>query len=166
MDLVSIIIPAYNCQGYIQPCLESILKQTYQCLEVIIVNDGSTDDTLTVLNEYGQKYSSLIKIYTTENRGQGHARNYAVRQASGRYLLFVDSDDHLEENMVEVLVNSASQNESTLVICAYSRVSVDGELLYHEMTHPNPEVINMNTSPWNKLFERKIWVDNNVCFSE
>ena len=92
MNLVSIIIPAYNCQEFIGQCLDSILAQTYQSIEIIIVNDGSTDNTLQVLNKYVDNHSKLIKVYSVPNGGQGRARNFAVEQAIGKYLLFIDSD--------------------------------------------------------------------------
>lgn len=166
MDSVSIIIPAYNCEDYIKLCLDSIVNQTYKSLEVIIVDDGSTDETLSILENYKQKIPSLFKVYSIPNSGQGHARNYGIKQATGKYVLFVDSDDYLEPNMIEVLVQAAKNNDSTLVICAYSRVSPKGELLYTEMTTTSREIISINTSPWNKLFVREIWIENEVQFSE
>lgn len=166
MDSVSIIIPAYNCEEYIKQCLDSIINQTYKCLEVIIVNDGSTDETLSILNRYSEAYPALFRVYSIANNGQGYARNYGIKQATGKYVLFVDSDDYLEPNMIEVLVQAAKNNDSTFVICAYSRVSPKGELLYKEMDKTSRDIININTSPWNKLFIREIWIENEVQFSE
>ena len=166
MNLVSIIIPAYNCQEFIGPCLDSILSQTYQSIEIIVVNDGSTDNTEQVLNKYQNNYPNLIKVYSNPNGGQGKARNFAVKQAIGKYLLFIDSDDYLEEIMVETLVQAIESNDSTFAICAYSRVSPSGEQLFIEMNPKYKEIININTSPWNKLFLRELWIENDVQFSE
>ncbi|MDE5978023.1 MAG: glycosyltransferase [Turicibacter sp.] len=166
MELVSIIIPAYNCQSFIQNCLDSILSQTYTSIEIIIVNDGSTDNTLSILNQYAKKYPQMIKLYSVPNGGQGRARNFAVEKALGKYLLFVDSDDYLEPMMVETLVKEIECQNSTFAICAYSRVTKEGEFLFTEMNPKYKELINMNTSPWNKLFVRECFVKNKVRFSE
>lgn len=166
MNLVSIIIPAYNCQEFIGQCLDSILAQTYQSIEIIIVNDGSTDNTLQVLNKYVDNHPKLIKVYSVPNGGQGRARNFAVEQAIGKYLLFIDSDDYLEKTMIETLVEAVENNNSTFAICAYSRVTPEGTLLFNEMDPKYKEIININTSPWNKLFIRELWIENDVRFSE
>lgn len=166
MDTVSIIIPAYNCKDYIIRCLDSIVNQSYKYLEVIIVNDGSTDETLSIVEGYTKTYPSIFTVYSIENSGQGYARNYGVKKSTGKYLLFIDSDDYLELNMIESLVNIAVEEESDLVVCAYKRVTEKGELLYTEMTKNTQERININTSPWNKLFLRNLWTEHNIQFSE
>ena len=89
----SIIVPAYNVEKYIEKCIDSILNQSYKNYEVIVINDGSTDNTLNILNK---KYKDKVKIYSKENGGLSSARNYGVLKSSSKYILFVDSDDWLE----------------------------------------------------------------------
>ncbi|MCI9443078.1 MAG: glycosyltransferase, partial [Ruminococcus sp.] len=150
----------------IQKCIDSILCQTYKSIEMIVINDGSTDKTLHILERYVEEYPNIIKLYSIKNGGQGRARNFAIEKATGKYLLFVDSDDYLDSMMIETLVREIEYRESTFAICAYSRVTPEGNVLFNEMNPKYKELINMNTSPWNKLFMREYFVENDVRFSE
>ena len=101
---VSVIIPAYNNEAFLYTCIDSVLNQTYNNYEIIIVNDGSEDDTLYVAKEYEKKYE-CITVIDNPNKGQGYTRNYALTLAKGDYILFLDSDDFLEPVTLEVAVN-------------------------------------------------------------
>ncbi len=81
MELVSVIIPVYNCQSFIEKCIDSILCQTYKSIEMIVINDGSTDKTLHILERYVEEYPNIIKLYSIKNGGQGRARNFAIEKA-------------------------------------------------------------------------------------
>ncbi|MDO4701649.1 MAG: glycosyltransferase [Erysipelotrichaceae bacterium] len=105
--LVSIVIPIYNSEVYLEKCLDSLIQQTYQQIEIICVNDGSTDGSLDCLNKYGIK-DKRLKIITIENAGQGNARNVGMLHASGEYLMFVDSDDYVDKDYVERYVECVS----------------------------------------------------------
>lgn len=118
MKMVSIIVPIYNSEKTIKKCLDSILNQTYKNIEVICVNDGSTDNSLEVLNEYLKK-DNRIKIITKENGGVSSARNIGIENANGDYISFADSDDWLELNMIEELVNTIINKEVDVVRCNY-----------------------------------------------
>lgn len=110
--IVSIIVPSYNVERYIEECLDSILAQTYQNIEVIVIDDGSTDATPYLL----KPYESKVKLTLNElNKGQGAVRNQGIKNASGEYLLFVDSDDWIEQDTVERLVDSFLETQSDLV---------------------------------------------------
>ena len=110
MYKVSVVIPVYNGENYISTCLDSLVNQTLQELEVIVINDGSTDRTLDILNQYKQDYPKLFKIYSIENSGQGVARNIGVTYATGDFLAFVDSDDYVACEVYEQLYNYAKKN--------------------------------------------------------
>lgn len=112
---VSIIIAAYNIENYIERCLLSIVNQTLQDIEVIVVNDGSTDTTLEKIKEIQSKYN-IIKIVNQKNKGAIEARKIGLEIARGEYILFVDGDDWLELNALELLYNNAIQNKSDIVI--------------------------------------------------
>ncbi len=103
--MFSIIIPVYNVAPYLKECLDSIINQTFKDFEVICVNDGSTDNSLEILNEYAQK-DDRIKVYSQENQGSGVARNYGLDMAKGKYIAFVDPDDWIELNHLETLYNT------------------------------------------------------------
>ena len=117
--LVSVIVPVYNTERYLRQCLESIVGQTHRALEVIIVDDGSTDGSPDIEREFAEA-DGRVRILTQENRFAGAARNNGMAQAHGDYLLFLDSDDWFEPEMVERMVASARENGSDVVICRSS----------------------------------------------
>ena len=116
---VSIIVPVYNVARYLGECLDSIINQTLDDIEIICINDGSTDNSLEILEEYAKK-DSRIWIFTIENSGLSLARNYGIKHANGKYVGFVDSDDYINETMFEKLYNSCEQNDLDLAICKIS----------------------------------------------
>ena len=97
-ELISVIIPIYNAEKYLRQCLESVINQTYKQLEIILVNDGSTDGSLSVCYEY-QKKDSRIIIISQQNEGAFKARKNAIKIANGKYVAFVDGDDWIDQNM-------------------------------------------------------------------
>ena len=103
MPSVSIIIPVYNVEKYIEKCLESLVNQTLEDIELIIVNDGSTDNSENIILQYKEKYPNKIKYYTKQNGGLSDARNFGMPFATGKYVAFLDSDDYVETNMYELL---------------------------------------------------------------
>ena len=119
MSKISVIVPLYNNESFIEECIESILKQTYSNFEIIIVDDGSTDNSLEKAYEIAKK-SNKIQVYHMENSGVSSARNYGISKASGEYISFVDSDDKLKENFLCSLYNEMIKNKVDLVMCSYS----------------------------------------------
>jgi glycosyltransferase involved in cell wall biosynthesis len=111
---VSIIIPVYNVEAYLVDCLESIVNQSLKDIEIICINDGSTDNSLEILNEYAQKDNRIV-IISQENQGQGVARNNAIGIANGEYILFVDPDDWIEEGALETLYSFAKEKSAQVV---------------------------------------------------
>lgn len=99
MKKVSFIVPVYNTEKYLEKCLESIINQTYNNIEIVIVNDGSTDNSINIIKKYAEKFK-FIKFFTKQNGGLSDARNYGVKKATGDYIIFVDSDDYIEENLI------------------------------------------------------------------
>lgn len=122
MDLITLVIPAYNAEHTIERCLDSILRQTYEHLEILIVDDGSLDGTKAVIQKYARK-EKRIRLFFQSNQGVSVARNAGIRHASGRYLLFVDADDYLEPDMVETLYQIYQQYPVLgLAVCGYDEV--------------------------------------------
>ena len=122
---ISIIVPIYNAENYIKKCIDSLIHQTKQELEFILVNDGSTDHTEEILLEYKDK---RIKYFKNKNQGIGKTRNFGISKATGKYLMFVDSDDFLEKDACEVLYKKALQEDSDLVICDFYKLYENGTL--------------------------------------
>ena len=113
--LISVIVPVYNVEQYLRQCLDSILNQTYQEIEVLLINDGSTDASDEICREYAER-DNRIRYFVKENGGLSDARNYALDRATGEYVTFVDSDDFLMEQALEKLYATSLLGESDLVV--------------------------------------------------
>ena len=113
---VSVIVPVYNAEKYLKKCLQSLVEQTLSDIEIICINDGSTDNSLSIIEQFA-KSDSRIKIITTQNRGQSQARNKGLEIAKGEYTGFLDSDDYADTTMFEKLYTAAKQNDSDVVMC-------------------------------------------------
>ena len=130
MVKVSIVVPVYNVEQYLDECLQSILMQTYDNYEVIIVNDGSTDNSLNICYKYKEQ-SDKIKIYTKNNGGLSSARNYGIERSDGEYIIFIDSDDFwIKDNVLENLVSIALSTNAEIVRGEYKEVDENGNDLY------------------------------------
>ena len=141
--LVSIIVPVYNAQNSVARCLESICGQTYQELEIIVLNDGSMDDSLTICNQFCAK-DPRVTVVDKENEGLSITRNVGMRLAQGKYLQFVDSDDHLAPDFTQRMVTAAEQYDATLVISPYWMEiprDIQKEQLREKVKAGNPEDI-------------------------
>ena len=121
MDLVSIIVPIYNTEKYLPKCLDSIINQTYKNIEILLVNDGSPDNSDKIMKEYEQN-DNRIKCLYKKNGGLSDARNYGLRFATGKYVCFVDSDDWISEFYVEKLVEKITSDKSDIAVCEFDRV--------------------------------------------
>ena len=124
---VSIIIPAYNVENYIEDCLESILNQTYTNIEVIIVNDGSTDGTLEKITPYADKDKRII-ILNQENQGVSATRNNGIEIAKGEYFAFFDADDYIPQNAIELFVKESKETDAEIVVSNFIRIK-NGKIL-------------------------------------
>ncbi|WP_317855565.1 glycosyltransferase [Chakrabartyella piscis] len=176
-DLVSIIVPAYNAEATIKRCLDSIVKQSYREIEIIVINDGSIDDKHDILEEYKQLDSRIIVIHI-ENSGVSCARNEGLAVAKGKYIQFVDSDDWIEADTTKLLVQ-AIWNDCELVISDYTRVfekrkMVCGDIKTKGIITRTEFALEMLKAPsnfyygvlWNKLYHADIIKEHNLSFSE
>ena len=160
----SIIVPVYNSQRTIERCLTSILEQTYRNLEIIVVDDGSTDNSVQIINQY--KVDGRIHLISKKNGGVSSARNTGLSIAQGDFIQFVDSDDYLSSNMTERLVTLITTNNCDLVICGYKYINGNRELYLPKQLYDGTDVIKnaflrlWKTTyiniPWNKLYRRAL----------
>lgn len=118
-ELISVIIPVYNVQKYLEKCLNSVLNQTYKNLEILLIDDGSTDNSSKICEEYKLK-DSRIKVFHKENGGLSSARNYGIKEAKGIYITFIDSDDDIEEDYIEYLYKLLKKYNTKMSICSYN----------------------------------------------
>lgn len=152
MVKISIIVPVYNTEPYLGQCLDSIINQTLEDIEIICVNDGSTDNSLSVLEEYASK-DNRIRIINQENKGQGFARNNGLKNVNGEYVLFVDSDDWIEINTCEVLYKKANELDlDMLFFCATRYFENEGK---YEYDYWDYNYSSLNGKFWNKIFTYK-----------
>ena len=166
---LSVIVPVYNTAPYLKQCFDSLLKQTYENIEFIIINDGSTDNSSEIIKEYAQK-SPKFKVITQDNKGYSGARNSALEIASGDYIGFVDSDDYISPDMYEKMIKEAEQN-ADIVSCGFYRVyqnnkQEDSNRLYVNLSKNGnyPELILDHGFVWNRIYRTKMLRDNNITF--
>lgn len=167
--LISVIVPVYNVEKYLRQCLDSILAQTYKELEVVMVDDGSTDSCGDICEEYAAKHENF-KVIHKENAGLGFARNTGLEHITGEYVVFVDSDDYLDPTLIETLYRSLVRDGVDVCKCGFRRVNDDGEIL--EVFKCQDEIFEgalakdkllprmLGSSP-----EKKDWEIPSVCMS-
>lgn len=169
--LISIIVPIYNVELYLRKCINSIRNQTYKNIEIILVDDGSPDNCGKICDEYKQK-DNRIKVIHKKNGGLSEARNYGIEIATGDYILFVDSDDYIANNMCQILLKKAEKYKADIINCSFKEVFEDETyqlskqlINTKEQVFSNLEMIEsyffditINTNVvWNKLYARKLF---------
>lgn len=179
---VSIIIPIYNARQYLEKCLDSVINQTLKDIEIILIDDGSTDSSLKICQEYAQK-DNRITILAQKNQGAGAARNKGLKLAHGQYLSFLDADDIFDSNMLELMYKTAESQKTDIVICdVFHFNNKTNKIEYFEETIkkdyiPQKNTFNYKDFPnyifncfqnwtWNKLFNAKFIQNNNIKFQE
>lgn len=187
MNKVSIIVPVYNVEKYVSRCLESLISQTYKNIEIIIVNDGATDKSRSICEEY-EKKDSRIKLINKENQGLGFARNTGLEYITGDYVLFVDSDDYVEKNLVEITYDLITKNNCDFIRFHNYREELntgnkivrttklieglyDKKMLNQNILYPIIGVLPEQTgddfigmSVWRNLYKTSIIKENNLKF--
>ena len=134
---ISVIVPVYNVENYLEKCLNSLVNQTLEEIEILVINDGSTDDSQKIIDEFQKKFPQKIKAFSKENGGLSDARNFGIERASGNFLAFVDSDDYVSENMLQEMYDLAIKNEAELVICNLQKVDEHGNVTQKLTQIPN-----------------------------
>lgn len=160
-DLVSIIVPVHNSEKYIEKCLNSIINQTYKNIEIIVIENGSTDNSLEILKDYKDK----IKLEILKEPGLSKARNKGLELSNGEYIAFVDSDDTIEPTMIEELINNLKENKSDLSCCDINEIHEKTNKKIKRNEYPresitkeeiNNNYIKFNFAIWNKLYKKEI----------
>lgn len=176
---ISIIVPVYNVENYLEQCLNSLVNQTLKDIEIIIINDGSIDKSGIIINKYKENYNNIVVI-NTNNIGAGSARNLGIEKAVGEYIAFVDADDFIELEMYEKLYNIAINSESDIVISGIN-YHYDDVKKYEEKILENDEKIefydrdealkrfflgSFTIYSWNKIYSKRIFSNLDVRYSK
>ena len=153
MKKVSVIVPVYNVEKYLPQCLDSLVNQTLRDIEILVVNDGSPDNSQAIIDAYREKYPELIRSYMKENRGQGSARNLGLSHADGEYISFIDSDDWIDRDALKSMYELAEKESSDIVICDMADHFEDGSVRNYNCTKYD-SVYAVTPSASNKIFRR------------
>lgn len=164
--MISVVIPVYNVSEYINQCMESVVNQTYGDLEIILINDGSTDNSGELCREWAKKDSRIIYI-DKENEGQGTTRNRGIEMATGEIITFVDPDDYLEPDAYECAHKKMTEENADIIEYNYYKLEYVKECLVKTLVWAVNEVrenqiSNMHTVLWNKLYRRKLFMEYNI----
>ncbi|MBC1757063.1 glycosyltransferase [Listeria seeligeri] len=151
--LVSVIIPVYNVEKYVKRCLESVINQTYTNLEIIVVNDGATDNSAFVVKAI---HDERIRYFEKENGGQATARNFGLDVATGDYIVMIDSDDYVSESLVETCLNTVEKTKADLVLFTSYNVNQEGKMQYIKRDK-GIKVLDAGPTPWNKFYQANLW---------
>ena len=161
---VSIIIPVYNSEKYIKRCIDSVLKQTFKDYEVILIDDGSTDNSKEILDEYKEVYPEKITVIHQENMGVSKTRNKAIKMAKGKYIMFIDNDDYIDKDYIEVFVKKIEKDNYDVVLGGYRRPNKDGKII-KELKLPQEEWGKfMIFAPWSKIYKKDYLTKNDIEF--
>lgn len=171
---VSIIVPIYNVQIYLRECLESLINQAFDDYEIILINDGSTDNSGTIAEEYENNYKNIILI-NTMNSGLSSARNTGIKNANGEYLVFVDSDDYVSSDYISSLYNSIIKDDSDIAICSFERIkNSENEIeiieLNENISYTNIDILEnilsgtLQCHAWNKMYKRELFLLNKIDY--
>ncbi len=166
MSKVSVIVPIYNVEKYLEKCINSLLSQTLEDIQIILVNDGSKDNSGNIAKEYEKNNKDRVIYVEKENGGLSDARNYGLKYATGDFIAFLDSDDYIEKNAYEEMYNKAIEENADYVECDFiwefpNKIRVDKQYPYKN----KKEMLSfVRVVAWNKLIKRQLITDNNLEF--
>lgn len=163
---LSIVALVYNLEKYLPRCLDALVNQTLEDIEILCVDDGSKDSAPQIIDEYSAKYPNKVKAFHKENGGEFTTRNYGLERAQGEYITFVDTDDYVEPNWAEKLYNAAKENDADMAVCGFERIDLDTnkvvgkDMTGHgntvkEITSKDDFMVFVNPAPWNKIYKRE-----------
>lgn len=174
MYKVSVIVPVYNVEQYLQRCLESVVTQTLEELQIIVVNDGTKDHSQDIIDTFVAKYPKRVFAYQKENGGLSSARNEGLQYATGEYVAFLDSDDYIEKDMYQDMYNKAKEKHFDLVVCDFNEIREGKPVPFtsrivkdlHSREEVKKAMVDFYPSAWNKLYKRSVLQDNHLLFKK
>lgn len=180
---LSVIVPVFNCEKYLQRCLESLINQSFKNIQIIVVNDASTDKTDEVINEFKNHNENILKITNEENKGAGSSRNIGLNYTNSEYITFLDADDWIDTNTYQKMIYALDETKADIAICGikteylssycstnrYTYINentIDGKFALHLLSHTNAQDIYISPMPGNKIMRTKFIKDNNLLFPQ
>ena len=169
--MISVIVPIYNAEKYLHRCIKRILAQDYTDYELLLIDDGSTDNSGTICDEYAIK-DNRIRVFHKENGGVSSARNWGLDKAIGEYIMFVDSDDYMLPGMLEVMLSTLESKKADLVVCGttetgggYWRPIADVDYSINQLKENFVSLLHTEllSPPWNKIYKKEIIGSNRFC---
>lgn len=176
---ISVIVPVYNVEKYLGRCIDSLIRQSYSNIEILLVDDGSKDESLSICKEYEAK-DSRIHVFHKENEGLGLTRNYGIKQATGEYITFVDSDDYLTLDAIDSMVKKAVETDADVVIAShyyknkkqeielserlYCGTEIKEILMVHMMGNNGNQLDALTYTAWGKLYKKELFTKNRLLF--
>ena len=174
MPKVSVVVPVYNVEIYLKKCLDSLIQQTLDDIEILVINDGTKDNSQKIIDSYVKDYPNKVKGYIKENGGLSSARNFGIDKAKGDYIAFVDSDDWVEPTMYEELYQKAIQHDFEIVMCDFNEIrngnvhactcKLNQDIVHHKDI--KQAMIDFYPSAWNKLFKKELLIATQTYFKE
>ncbi len=161
---LSIVVAVYNLEKYLPRCLDALVNQTLEEIEILCIDDGSTDSAPQIIDDYAQKFPKKVKAFHKPNGGEFTTRNYGLERATGEYVTFVDTDDYVEPNWAEKLYKAAKENNADMAVCGFERIDLDtNKVVSTNMTQFGNSVkevngqddftLFINPAPWNKIYK-------------
>lgn len=169
--MISVIVPIFNAEKYLHRCIKRILAQDYTDYELLLIDDGSTDNSGTICDEYAIK-DNRIRVFHKENGGVSSARNWGLDKAIGEYIMFVDSDDYMLPGMLEVMLSTLESKKADLVVCGttetgggYWRPIADVDYSINQLKENFVSLLHTEllSPPWNKIYKKEIIGSNRFC---
>lgn len=161
---VSIILPVYNADKYLERCIDSIIRQTYKNLEIIAIDDGSVDNSYYILENYANKYPHIMRVYKQQNMGVSNTRNKAIQLATGEYIMFIDNDDFFDKDYVMTFVNCINKNNLDVVIGGYRRPDSKGNVVENIRLVDTPYSRYKIVAAWAKIYRLDYIKNNKIEF--
>ena len=160
---ISVIIPVYNAQDGIKRCVDSLLNQSFKNFEIILLNDGSKDNSLNILKEYELKYS-FVRVIDKQNEGVAVTRNKGILLAEGEYTMFMDNDDFVDSDYIETFYQAIHEKKLDLVIGGYKRVNQDNQIIFSQDIQQSEWSKYIIMAPWAKIYRTEFLKTNNLEF--
>ncbi|MCF0125831.1 MAG: glycosyltransferase [Clostridia bacterium] len=161
---VSVVIPVYNSEKYIEKCIDSVLSQSFQNFELIVINDGSKDRSQEILENYKKKNPDKINLINQENMGVSKTRNKAIKLANGEYIMFIDNDDFIDKDYIETFVNHAEKGDYDVVLGGYRRPDKNGKIIKEQQLSDEEWSKFMIFAPWAKIYKKDYLIKNEIEF--